>query len=78
MPFEIPQEIRERTTECEKGLSCLTNERKDLCKVKFCVDDRLFFIESAERLDCPYVRGFGGLQLCICPTRQEIHRRHRV
>jgi len=76
MRFEVPQEIRECTSECRREFSCLAGRRRDRCKVKFCVDDRLFFVKLTGSRDCPYVRGFGGEQLCTCPTRKEIHRRY--
>ena len=79
MPFEIPQEIRERTTECERKFSCLTAERTDLCKVTDCASGKVFFadVTTGDRY-CPYVQCFGGGHLCTCPTRQGIYHRYRV
>ena len=78
MPFEIPHEIRECTTKCKKGFSCLTGERDDLCEVTDCVSDKVFFVDFTGDHHCPYVQGFGGYYLCMCPTRQEIYRRYRA
>ena len=77
MPFEIPQEIRERTTACEKEFSCLTGEREDVCKVTGRVADDLLFVDFTGKRCCQYVLFLGDDHLCRCPTRQEIYRRYR-
>ena len=45
MIFKVDDSIISKTSECEKNLSCMSEKRKELCKVTRNVEDKVYFIE---------------------------------
>lgn len=78
MNIRISDEIKSSATSCTKDFSCLSPEKKDLCKVKKCVDEKVHFIECNEHEYCTYKISFGTEFFCSCPVRKEIYNKHRI
>jgi hypothetical protein len=75
--FEIPEHILKKTR-CEKGFSCLSGRRKNLCKIVDCVSGKVYFLEALNDKYCPYAKIFGDSYYCTCPTRMKIYDIYRV
>jgi len=76
--LEISDKSRRATTECTKGLSCLTGELKDLCPVESCVNGVLYFVKHQQQDACSQRRPFGTGYYCVCPVRKELFDRYKV
>ncbi|HIC91190.1 MAG TPA: hypothetical protein EYP21_03835 [Syntrophaceae bacterium] len=73
--FEISDHVLKATTKCKKGFSCLSGERKDLCKISYCVSNEIYFLNHCNDTSCGYAISFGYSYVCTCPTRKEIYNR---
>jgi hypothetical protein len=74
----INEEIIKKTTRCTKKLSCLAGDRDDLCKVEFCVEEKIHFIKCLDKQPCNYRIPFGYSHVCICPVRKELYNKYKV
>jgi len=75
--MEIDQKIIAKTVRCEKNFACLTNPNHVLCKINYNVNALVYFIDSIDRLPCPYKNSFGFTSFCTCPVRIEIFKKYR-
>lgn len=78
MNLDIGEEIKRKTTKCKKGFSCLSGERKDLCKVEFCVNEEIHFLKCRYSSVCGYQVPFGYSSVCTCPVRKELYNKHKI
>ncbi|MFC1743893.1 hypothetical protein ACFL35_07855 [Candidatus Riflebacteria bacterium] len=76
--LEVSEEIKHATKKCNRGMSCLKNHGKNLCKVKYCVLDEMFYIECQETKNCPYQHAYGNGLFCRCPVRKEIYKLYKI
>jgi hypothetical protein len=76
MIFEVDESTIKKTTKCKKNFSCLSKERKDLCKVTYNITDKVCFIECKNTEPCDYLFPYGHSFLCTCPVRKEIFYRY--
>jgi hypothetical protein len=78
MKFSVSDEIRQRTTSCQKDFSCLKGNRNDLCTVQHCVDGKVHFIKCKNSAYCSYQLNFGDGFICLCPVRKALYNKYRV
>ncbi|MDP2845570.1 MAG: hypothetical protein Q8N79_05800 [Candidatus Methanoperedens sp.] len=78
MNLKIREEILKSATKCKKDFSCLSGERKDLCKVELCIGDKLHFIKCMNSNPCSYRTTFGYSFVCTCPVRKELYIRYNL
>ncbi len=78
MNLFIRQDIKHETTNCQKGFSCLSGERKDLCKVLSCYDYDVYFILFENTESCPYQQKISERVYCDCPIRKEIYNKYNI
>ena len=45
MILEVDDSTVKKTTKCENNFSCLPEKRKELCKVTYQVEDKVYFVE---------------------------------
>jgi len=77
MRFEISDEVRERATRCPHNFACL-EDPDQVCPVKANVRDKVLFVRVRRRVGCPYSLSFGEDDICQCPVRRALYRRHQV
>jgi hypothetical protein len=77
MGIEIRDEIKSSATWCNKNLSCLSPENKDLCKIAACVDQNFHLIVNEEPKYCSYQNSSVYGKSCSCPVRKEIYNKYR-
>ena len=78
MNIQISQDVIEKTTECDKNFSCLSDDQKSLCEIDSHPTESSFFIEKPKNEICNYRQPFARFYLCTCPTRQEIYKRYDI
>jgi hypothetical protein len=78
MIFKVDDLTINKTTKCEKNFSCLSKKRKDLCKVTYTVEDKVYFVECQNTEPCSYVVPFGHSFFCSCPVRKEVYVRYNI
>ena len=80
MSFEIDEDVKNNTTECEKECACITDKDYKLCKVVRSTNkNKIVFIECLEKSPCNYKMSFGFSScLCNCPIRKEIFRKYKI
>jgi hypothetical protein len=80
MSFEIDEDVKNNTTECEKDCVCISDKDYHLCKVVRSTNkDKIIFIECLEKNPCNYKMQFGLSSLiCNCPIRKEIFRKYKI
>ena len=77
MKIKIPDELLEITENCNKLFGCIENDKHVLCKVKYCVDNKVYFIECLHNDKCDYQISFGTSYFCSCPVRKEIYNKYK-
>lgn len=78
MDIKISEDIKKDTTECKKNFSCLSCERKDLCKIEKFITNNLIYIEYMNKRYCTYQMSFGSNYVCNCPVRKELYNRYKI
>jgi len=78
MIFNVDDSIISKTSECEKNLSCMSEKRKELCKVTHNVEDKVYFVECQDTESCIYRLSFGAAFICNCPVRKAIYNKYHV
>ena len=78
MILEVDDSTVKKTTKCENNFSCLPEKRKELCKVTYQVDDKVYFVECQKTEPCSYVVPFGHSFVCTCPVRKEVYVRYNM
>lgn len=80
MKYRVAKRIRNETTDCPHGFSCITTGLcgdHALCAVASSGGSRCLTLESHTCvLDCSYRVPLGRRQVCTCPVRAEIHRKY--
>jgi len=72
MTYEIDDDIKKRTRQCKKHFSCLEEDGEKLCRVKQCIEGKVYFIECDNEVYCTYQKTYGNSKYCECPVRKEI------
>jgi hypothetical protein len=75
--LEIDQKILTKATSCSKGFACLNGDNTVNCKIQYCINRQIHFIESSGTKTCNYKMHFGESFICICPVRKEIYKKYR-
>ena len=78
MDIDVSDESLLRTTNCEKGFSCLKGNEADLCKVVDCIGGTIHLIECPSNLYCAYQYPRGDRHICACPVRKEIYNTYGI
>ncbi len=76
--YTVSKETIKETKRCNKGFSCLTKLREDLCQVESCINGETHFIKCISKNSCQYQGTFGASVICYCPTRKELYNKHGV
>jgi hypothetical protein len=75
--IEIQTDILNKTVKCRENFSCLSGEKRCLCKVEKGIgnnNNTVLFIKPARKTICDYIISYGYSFICFCPTRKEIYR----
>ncbi len=78
MVYHVSKEAVQACVKCPRGLSCLEESDRDLCRVASCVDGAMHFITCAHDGPCPYKQPVWERLLCNCPVRREIYNKYKV
>lgn len=73
MKYFISEQVLEKTVNCTKGYSCLSEERNDLCQVVSCFDRDFHFIICNNTDHCSYQKKVRERVYCNCPVRKYIY-----
>ncbi len=76
--FKVDDSIINKTTKCEKNISCLSEKRKELCKVTHQVENEVYFIECLDTESCFYRVSLGDSFICNCPVRKAIYDKYKI
>ncbi|MFC1586103.1 hypothetical protein ACFL5V_11185 [Fibrobacterota bacterium] len=63
---------------CTKEMTCLEKEDHVYCKVAYCVEDKVHFLECLEDAYCNYRMSYGKAFVCTCPARKEIYNVYNI
>ena len=73
--MEISKETVEKTVHCKKDFDCIKNNNIG-CKVEWCVEKEIHFVEYCGKNSCSYIMNFGNSYICTCPTRKEKYNKY--
>ena len=74
---KIPEEILQKTTNCEFDFNCLFGDKQCLCEIKASIVNDLLELKPKFDIHCKYRMPFGDTFFCTCPTRNEIYKRYK-
>ena len=75
--YEISKETIAKAKDCDRAFACLKEDDQPSCKISYCVNDKIHFLEKLERY-CPYHINYANKQVCNCPVRIEIYQKYGV
>lgn len=78
MKIEIPEEVIQKTTKCNKNFRCLLGEKENLCRIICHMSGNVYFVKCEGNKDCPYLEPHKKTELCNCPVRNEIYHRYKI
>ena len=74
--IEIPNSIKEKTTNCERDFKCLTGDHSCMCEVLENTDRCSIKIKTKPDAPCKYY--VSPFRTCECPTRAVIYRTYKM
>ncbi len=79
MSYKIDKNIIDKTTNCECEFACLEKGEcpKNKCKPTGAFNGYLW-VETEASMPCTYHMAFGKGNICKCPTRNEIYKKHGI
>jgi hypothetical protein len=78
MDIQISEDILKQTEACKKNFVCLSGNGNNLCEVEGCIVDTIYSIKCLDDESCSYSIPHGSSNFCMCPVRQEIHKRYHI
>ena len=69
---KIPEEILQKTTNCEFDFNCLLGDKQSLYEIKSSMGHGMLELKPKFDVHCKYRLSFGETYFCRCPTRNEI------
>ena len=76
--ISISDDLRKEVI-CRKNFSCLSDETRECCKVKYCFEDAYFFVAPTNNAsDCNYLVRHGKTAICICSVRKYIYSKYKI
>lgn len=78
MDLKINEYIKEATTRCEKGFSCLKGQKACLCEIEGSNGSHTVSIKTKSNNSCKYLLHLGASTYCLCPTRNEIYNKYQL
>ena len=79
MKHEVSQRVKDETTQCRHGFSCLTTGEcggRPLCEVADADGHCILTLKARDYHRCPYRVRFGYAHLCRCPTHFELYKKN--
>jgi hypothetical protein len=76
--IEVPEEVLQKTTKCNKNFRCLSGENTNLCRIICCLGQDIYFVKCLGDKGCPYLESHKKTELCTCPVRNEIYLRYKT
>lgn len=76
--IKISDEAQQAATKCRKELSCLSDDREDMCIVEDCVKGDVHFVKCLNHESCLYQYAFGDKFVCCCPVRKELFNKYKI
>jgi hypothetical protein len=76
--IEVPEEVLQKTTKCNKDFRCLSGQDAHLCRIICCIGHNSYFVKCLSDKDCPYLEPHKKTELCTCPVRNEIYLRYKI
>jgi len=74
MDIKIGEELLKKATKCEKNFSCLSEQKRDVCKINYVAKYQTVFLEKESGKPCKYLVPISDSFICICPVRYEIYK----
>jgi len=78
MDREVSPAVLEKTDKCSRGMKCLKEDEKPICKVDRLINGAGAFLKPNGADLCPYKMSFGSAYVCNCPTRYELYEKYNV
>lgn len=78
MEYEVDQEAIRAAGQCHRAFSCLSRESRKVCKIRLCLENKIYFIDGAPDKDCKYVKEFGRAHVCLCPVRRQFYEKYNI
>ena len=75
--YRINPKILENTTDCPQDFACLKPGIAEVCEVDYVNGEFVSFLTTNEMAACPYRVEFGAKQVCSCPTRYQLYKKHQ-
>lgn len=75
--IRITDDLRKEVI-CRKNYSCLSDDTRDCCRVKYCFEDTYYFIAPTNGSDCNYLVRHGKTAICICSVRKHLYAKYKI
>jgi len=78
MNIIVEEHIRNATTKCNKGYSCLEGNTECLCPVRTINNNHTVQIDPSSANSCKYCFHMNPKTYCLCPVRNELYNRYGI
>ncbi|MBN1842477.1 MAG: hypothetical protein JW883_09395 [Deltaproteobacteria bacterium] len=79
MTFEVDEDVRQKTTNCQKLFGCLTGNIHDMCEVQRPLGAMgVLIVKPKDVLSCLYYVRLDVSDYCICPIRNQLYTRYGI
>ena len=79
MTIEVGEDVRKKTTYCDKLFGCLTGNIHDMCEVQRPLASMDVILVKPKRVNsCPYYVRLGESNYCTCPARNQLFTRYGI
>lgn len=79
MALQVQDQTRQQTSECMFSFQCLEEATRNVCTIKPCLVEEVYFLNTPKNHLCSYKKKIGSSSyICQCPTRKELYRRYRI
>jgi len=66
--------LKSLAPKCQRDHVCLENSDAVLCKIDYCINEKVLFVKTNNESYCPYRNDFGHSYFCTCPVRMKIYQ----
>jgi len=78
--IKIDNFVLRKTTKCEHNFSCLSEDYPTpFCEViAYNTLSKVVKVKPKADRSCPYILALNTLRYCLCPTRVELYKQHKI
>ena len=76
--IEVDKAVLKKTTRCHCDFSCLSGDDTCMCEVSEQTGLTSIKVMPNPDRSCAYLLRFNKSHYCVCPTRRELYKQHKI